>query len=513
VASRIAVLSAVFPGSLFKPNHAKVLVCVLGLLVFAVDMVVPADLDVAIFYCFVVVLCAWTRSPTFLWIAAAIFLTASIPGLLLSPRPTSPLSWVDWANRLFGMGAILLVTAFIHLRMADFKFLECIIQAKEKAERELRDSEAQLKLAQSAGCIGTWEWSPAQGTYRWSEECYEIFGIDPMEKSFTAKWMGALNPADLPLLHSAMAESAERKEMELDYRYEHPTLGTRWIHTKAKAFAQGSSAVRWFGICHDVTDRKQIENVLRQSRSLLESLVEERTTELRKISAELLRSQDEERRRIARELHDSFGQYLASMKINLDLLAQKMPADDQEQGKNSKLVSDCLDVLGKCIIESRTLSHLLHPPLLEEAGFASAARWYVEGFAKRSGIEVRLEVSPQFPRLPDGTELALFRALQESLTNVHRYSGTSLVDVTLSADAEEAVLVVRDYGRGISPDVVSKFREHGTGVGVGLSGMRERMKELAGQLEVSCEGGGTQISARVPLCPSNLKQARSINAA
>ena len=502
-----------FPGSLFKPNHAKVLVCVLGLLVFAVDMVVPANLDVAIFYCFVVVLCAWTRSPAFLWVTTAIFLTATIPGLLLSPPPTGPLTWVDWANRLFGMGAILLVTVFIHLRMADFKFLESIIQAKEKAERELRDSEAQLKLAQSAGCIGTWEWSPAQGTYRWSQECYEIFGIDPRETSFAAKWMGALNPADLPLLHAAMAESAEHREMELDYRYEHPTLGTRWIHTKAKAFAQGSSAMRWFGICHDVTDRKQIENVLRESRSLLESLVEERTTELRKISAELLRSQDEERRRIARELHDSFGQYLASMKINLDLLAQRISAGDQEQGRTAKLVSDCLDVLGKCIIESRTLSHLLHPPLLEEAGLASAAGWYVEGFAKRSGIEVHLEVSPEFPRLPDGTELALFRALQESLTNVHRYSGTSVVDVTLSADAEEAVLIVRDYGCGISPDVLSKFREHGTGVGIGLSGMRERVKELAGHLDLSCDGGGTQISARVPLGPPNLKQAHSRTAA
>jgi len=388
--------------------------------------------------------------------------------------------------------------------------MEEVIQAKERARRELRDSEEQLKLAQTAGRIGSWQWNPAEGAYRWSEECYEIFGIDRGEKSFAAKWMASVNSADLPLLHAAMAESAERGEMELDYRYDHPVRGTRWIHTKAKAFGHDPSGTCWFGICHDVTDRKQIENVLRESRSLLESIVEERTKELRSISAELLRSQDEERRRIARELHDSFGQYLASMKINLDLISQKGLA---REGSLPKLISDCLDIVEKCIVETRTLSHLLHPPLLEEAGFASAAQWFVEGFAKRSGIEAHLDVSPEFPRLPNETELALFRALQESLTNVHRYSGTSVVDVSIQADAEEAVLVVRDYGCGISPEVVSKFRNYGTGVGIGLSGMRERLKEVAGQLELSCDDSGTKICARVPLCPPNLKQAHSTNAA
>jgi signal transduction histidine kinase len=504
----------VLPESRLTPNHAKVLVCILGILVFAFDMAVPADLDVAIFYCFVVVLCAWTRSPAFLWTAATIFLTVTIPGLLLSPRPVAgPLSWVDLANRLFGMGALLLVTVFLHLRMKDFRLMEEIIYAKEKAERKLRDSEDQLKLAQAAGHVGSWEWNAADNTYGWSEECYEMFGIDPEEQSFAARWTAAVNHADLVLLHAAMAQSVDSGEMELDYRYEHPMRGTRWIHTKAKAFARDPSAIRWFGICQDVTDRKQIENVLRESRSLLESLVEERTAELHKLSAELLHSQDEERRRIARELHDSFGQYLASMKINLDVLAQRLPATDQQKGDLARLVAECLEILSKCLVETRTLSHLLHPPLLEEAGFASAARWYVEGFAKRSGIEVNLDVGIEFPRLPDAAELALFRALQESLTNVHRYSGASAVDVTITADAEEAVLTVRDYGHGMSPDIVSKFRDHGTGVGVGLSGMRERLKELAGQLELSTGIGGTRISARVPLRASKLQKARAIDAA
>lgn len=131
-----------------KPIHAKALVCALGLLVFVIDMAVPADLNVAIFYSFVVVLCAWTRSLRFLWITAAIFAVVAIPGLLLSPPPvTGPLSWVDWANRFFGLGAVLLVAAFIDLRMRSFRLQEAAIAAKEAAEKGLRESEARLKLA------------------------------------------------------------------------------------------------------------------------------------------------------------------------------------------------------------------------------------------------------------------------------------------------------------------------------------------------------------------------------
>src|SRR6185437_12030619 len=122
-----------------RPVHAKVLVCLLGLLVFVIDMVVPADLNVAIFYSFVIVLCAWSRSLRFLWITAAIFAVVTMPGLLLSPPPVAgPLSWVDWANRWFGLGALLLVAAFIDLRMRSSRLQEAVIAAKEAAEKELR---------------------------------------------------------------------------------------------------------------------------------------------------------------------------------------------------------------------------------------------------------------------------------------------------------------------------------------------------------------------------------------
>lgn len=277
-------------------------------------------------------------------------------------------------------------------------------------------------------------------------------------------------------------------------------------------FARANTGSRLFGIAHDITERKQVESILQQSQSTLEVLVEQRTAELRRLSAELLQAQDEERRRLARELHDSFGQYLAVLKINLDQLAGAGPFAELARKHNAELLSECLETVAHCIAETRTMSHLLHPPLLDEAGFASAARWYVEGFSKRSKIDVRLELPDDLPRFPTA-ELAFFRALQESLTNVHRYSGASAVDIKVAVDAEEVSLTVRDYGRGIPAETIQKFRDHGSGVGIGLSGMRERMKELGGCLELSSDGQGTTVCARVPISKPHTQLARSTNVA
>src|SRR6185437_4732513 len=242
---------------------------------------------------------------------------------------------------------------------------------------------------------------------------------------------------------------------------------------------------------------------------MLETLVEKRTADLRRLSAELLQAQDEERRKLARELHDSFGQYLAVLKIDLDQLSGPGPFTELAQKRNAELLSECLETVGRCILETRTMSHLLHPPLLDEAGFASAARWYVEGFSKRSKIDARLDLPDGLPRFPDAVELAFFRALQESLTNVHRYSGASAVDIKVAVGGEEVSLTVRDYGRGIPAETIRDFRDHGSGVGIGLSGMRERMKELGGRLELSSNGGGTTVCARIPISKPHAQLART----
>jgi signal transduction histidine kinase len=496
-----------------NPIHPKALVCALGLLVFVIDIAVPADLDIAIFYCFVIAICVWTRSALFLWTTTAVFTAATIPGLLFSPPPVQPASWVDWANRLFGISALLLVAVVVHFRIRALQLLDQTFAAKDRAEQELRDSESRLKLAQRVGHIGSWEWNRKYDKYTWSDECYDIFGIDQADQTFTAKWMGAINSVDLSALKAELTCCSDNRELEFDFRYDHPSSGQRWIHTRAKAFTNADGDLIVYGIAHDVTERKQVEAFLQESQSMLEVVVEQRTADLRKLSAELLQSQDEERRKIARELHDSFGQYLAILKIDLDQLAGVGSSSELQQKHNEQLLSECLETVERCIVETRTMSHLLHPPLLDEAGFASAARWYVEGFSNRSKVKVQLDLAMDFPRLGSAIELGLFRALQESLTNVHRYSGATEVDICVTADAEEVSLTVRDNGRGIPEEIIRNFRDHGSGVGIGLSGMRERMTELGGCLELSADGHGTVVCARVPVCKLLSKVVDSRNVA
>jgi PAS domain S-box-containing protein len=214
---------------------------------------------------------------------------------------------------------------------------------------------------------------------------------------------------------------------------------------------------------------------------------------LRKLSGRLLGIQDQERRRIARELHDSLGQYLVGLKIAIEMLGQS-PGE-----ANAALLAECKDILDKSITETRTLSHLLHPPLLDEAGFASAASWFVTGFSQRSGIPVTLEVPPDLPRLPESVEIALFRILQESLTNVHRHSRAPSAEIRVEADAEQVSIEVRDHGRGIPGYILRHVDGEGAKLGVGLAGMRERIHELGGVFEVLSDESGTTVRAVVPL--------------
>jgi PAS domain S-box-containing protein len=214
---------------------------------------------------------------------------------------------------------------------------------------------------------------------------------------------------------------------------------------------------------------------------------------LRKLSGRLLGIQDQERRRIARELHDSLGQYLAALKIALELLNTTPPE------RNKALISECTDIVEKSIAETRTLSHLLHPPLLDEAGFASAASWFVTGFSQRSGIPVSLELPEDLPRLSEAVEIALFRVLQESLTNVHRHSQAKTAEIKVEVDAEEISMEVSDHGRGMPEHVLRQLRGDGTKLGVGLAGMRERIHELGGAFDVSSDQNGTTVRASVPL--------------
>ena len=223
----------------------------------------------------------------------------------------------------------------------------------------------------------------------------------------------------------------------------------------------------------------------------------------RALSARILDLQDTERRRIARELHDSVGQYLVGLKINLE---QLLSARANLPAAHEKLLADTLDLADRSMVEVRTISHLLHPPLLDEVGLESATRWYADGFAKRSALKVSLHLDHIVNRLPKEVELALFRVLQESLTNVHRHAGAKSIEVVLTCSAGHVALSVTDDGAGISSEVLTRFLS-GRASGVGLAGMRERLAELDGTLEVERRPRGTAVRATIPVaeCTSEPK--------
>jgi signal transduction histidine kinase len=250
-----------------------------------------------------------------------------------------------------------------------------------------------------------------------------------------------------------------------------------------------SALADFAGISVRLTDR---ERSLQRSHAELESQVEQRTSSLRQLSADLMRVQDDERRRIARELHDSIGQYLAALKMNLARLKEWVP------DSGASVLADSEQVVDLCLSETRTISHLLHPPLLDESGLLSAAKWYLEGFSKRSGIEVTLDAQEDLGRLPQDIETALFRALQESLTNVHRHSESKKVDITIRQHGREVLLNVRDYGCGFSPQLLQEVN-CGRAGGIGMTGLRERIAVLGGLFEVVSSDPGALIKVRLPL--------------
>jgi two-component system, NarL family, sensor kinase len=229
--------------------------------------------------------------------------------------------------------------------------------------------------------------------------------------------------------------------------------------------------------------------------SQMQSVILQRTAELQNLSLRLLKVQDEERRKLSRDLHDSTGQTLAALKIAVSFLQLSIKDDPSKMA----LVTDVADLADQAIEELRTMAYLLHPPLLDEVGFACAAEWYIEGFAKRSGVNVSMEIATHHERMPRSMETALFRVLQESLTNVHRHSKAAHVTVCFRHQFEKVILEIRDDGCGIEGERLVRLRETSAETGVGLAGMRERMNELNGTLEMESEGRGTTIRAVVPL--------------
>jgi signal transduction histidine kinase len=247
--------------------------------------------------------------------------------------------------------------------------------------------------------------------------------------------------------------------------------------------------------------RRRQNEILRKAQGELEARVLERTADLdsanenlRGLSARLLQLQDDERRRIARELHDSVGQMLAALNMNLSTVR----ADVERLAKTANALTDSENLVQQMSTEVRTISHLLHPPLLDEAGLASALRWYVDGFVLRSKIKVALDLPEDFGRLPRESETAIFRVVQECLTNIHRHSGSPIARIRLRQRDDHVSVEIEDKGKGIAPEKQEEMNSSGT-PGVGIRGMRERLRQLGGTLEFRSNGSGTLVTVELPL--------------
>lgn len=259
--------------------------------------------------------------------------------------------------------------------------------------------------------------------------------------------------------------------------------------------------------------RRRQNTALRQSQGELELKVQERTADLdvvnrnlRDLSARLLQMQDEERRRIARELHDSVGQMLAALSMNLTAVR----TDIDQLARTATALNDSESLVQEMVTEVRTISHLLHPPLLDEAGLSSALRWYVDGFAQRSGINVDLDMPEDFERLPVELETAIFRVVQECLTNIHRHSGSPTAKIRLRERDREVSVEIEDKGRGIPPHKLEAMSSAGA-PGVGVRGMQERLRQLGGKLEIQSGPGGTTVKVRLPVPEAPPKQELTVN--
>jgi signal transduction histidine kinase len=242
----------------------------------------------------------------------------------------------------------------------------------------------------------------------------------------------------------------------------------------------------------------------------LEARVNQRTAELRAaeaglrlLSGRLMQLQDEERRRISRELHDSSGQALAALSMCLSMVEREKDKLSERSGRN---LADATRLVRELSQELRTMSHLLHPPLLDEAGLESALRWFVEGFAQRSGIRVDLELAPELGRLSKEMEIAIFRIVQESLANVHRHSGSTTAQVRVGREPQKVSLEIQDQGRGLSEN--GNAGAAGPAVpGVGIQGMRERVRQLGGNFEIESRPGSTIVRAAIPIRATESAQA------
>ena len=372
--------------------------------------------------------------------------------------------------------------------------INCVydISERKRAEEQLRESEADLAEAQRVAKLGSWKFNPVDDSVTWSEEVYRIFDVDKAAfGGVYESFLSNVHPEDRArVLQTNKTARESGGPFEIEYRIETRAGAVKNVREVGyvKKDANGD-VLRLFGTVQDITEYRRAQE------------------ELQKLSGRLLRLQDEERQRIARDLHDATGQNLVALATMLGQLRQFLPSRAR---KSSKLLSECQGLADKCIREIRTLSYVLHPPALDQAGLTGAIRDYVKGFSKRSGIQVELELSVRVGRMAREAELALFRVVQEALTNIQRHSGSQRAKIRMTRDSSNLTLEIMDSRNKASGRPARPTREPHFQLGVGIPSMQERVNSIGGRFEIESTSHGTIVRVTLPVGDEREKTAHTI---
>ena len=351
------------------------------------------------------------------------------------------------------------------------------ITESQAAEDKLRKSESLLSQAEEIAHLGSWEYEVGSNISRLSRNLLQMYGVSPDEEFTREIYMEHVHPRDRGRVRRILEHAtATGGPFEFELRYILPNGETRFLYSQGIPIAgpDGKTA-RILGVVQDITDSKRAQDDVRQ------------------LWRQMIQGRDEERRCMARELHESAGQSLAALKMSLSQLRESLP-------KNKRLVEtlwrSSVELVDAAVQEVRTVSYLMHPPLLDEAGLGPALRWYARGFAERSKIVVTVDIADDFGRASQEVETTVFRVVQEALTNVHRYSGSNTARIRVSRENGRLLAEVEDEGCGLT--VANPGSQ--APPGVGIAGMRERVQHLNGAFAIeSTPGRGTIVRVTLPL--------------
>lgn len=408
-------------------------------------------------------------SATLATLYSAIFL--SIPDQLFHYNSPDAHGLIGIAVACYGS-----VCLIMHLRRRDTLVSQAAAQ-KIRSASILDESERLFRSTADSAPVLLWLADTSGYRYYFNRPWTEFTGRG-LEHEEGEGWYAGVHPDDIShcrYRYAAAVRNCDRFEAE--YRLKTAMGDYRWVQDFGlPRTGPNGEHMGFIGSCVDRTERKRVEKALHQ------------------LSGRLLELQDDERRRISRELHDTTAQNLAVLSMNLCVLKDSVKLLGQ---RPRQAVADCLSLTERCSHEIRTLSYLLHPPLLDELGLVSALRAYTTGFTQRTGVQVELKIE-DIGRLSADIETTLFRIVQEALTNVHRHSGSAKAEIRIVRDPKEVKLQVSDEGKGVPPEALEMISE-GANLGVGVAGMRERASQLGGQLKIASSDRGTTITAILPL--------------